>query len=116
MTIVSCPQCNRRISSLAPICDNCGYAPEEAGEEDVQRFRERRLRTRIYRLNMATYGVMATVFLAFAWHWAATGGFEAPASTRGPLFLMMVSGVVYLVVRVLLYRARAQRREIWRGD
>lgn len=116
MSIVPCPQCGKKISSLAPICDHCGHSVGQAGKEEQQRYRERKLRDRIYRLNMATYGLMGAVILAFAWQWAATGGFQLPADTHGPYYLMIASAVIYLVVRISLYRARAQRKANWQGD
>lgn len=112
MSIVPCPQCGKRISTQAPICDHCGYSSDEADEEASRRFRERKLRTRIYRLNMATYAVMTTVIMAFAWYWIDTGGFYRPADTRGPWYLMIVAAVAYLVVRVLLFRARREKRAV----
>lgn len=110
MSIIACPQCGKRISSLAPICDHCGYRSGEASEEDLQRFRDRKLRKQIYRLNMATYTIMAVVLLAFGWYWAATNGFQAHANTNGPYYLTGASAVAYVVVRVMLFQARRQRK------
>jgi len=115
MSIVACPQCGKRISSLAAICDHCGYETGDVSEEDLQRFRERRLRKRIYHLNMASYAVMATALLAFAWFWVGTGGFQMPPGTNGPFFLFGLGAIGYLVVRVLLFRARKQRKLNRRG-
>lgn len=111
MSIVPCPQCGKRVSSRAAICSNCGFELGEVSEEDLQRFRERRLRTHIYHLNMMTYAVMTAVIAAFAWYWVATGGFQMPVNSYGPYYLIMACAVAYLVLRVLLFRARRQKRE-----
>lgn len=95
---------------MVPICDHCGYRSGEASEEDLQRFRERQLRNRIYRLNMATYTIMAVVLLAFGWYWAATNGFQAPANTDGPYYLVGASAVAYVAVRVMTFQARRKRK------
>jgi hypothetical protein len=116
MSIVPCPQCGKRVSSRAAICGYCGFELGEVGEEDLQRFRERRLRDHIYRLNMASYAVMAAVIMVFAWFWVATGGFQMPVNSYGPYYLMLACGVAYLVVRVLLFRARRQKKENRRAN
>jgi hypothetical protein len=115
VSIVTCPQCGKRKSGLAPICDHCGFETGEAGEEDLRRFRKRKLREQIYRLNMASYAVMATAILAFAWYFVASGGFQMPPGTNGPFYLMGIAAIGYLVVRVLLFRARKQKKSIRRG-
>lgn len=116
MSIVSCPQCGKRISSLAPICGHCGHRSGETSEEDLQRFRERQLRKQIYRLNMATYTIMAFVLLAFGWYWAASNGFQSPVNTNGPYYLTGASAVAYVVVRFMSFRARRKRKLNRRGD
>lgn len=115
MSIVACPQCGKRISSLAPICDHCGYRSGEASDEDLQRYRERKLRKRIYRLNMVTYTIMAVVLLAFGWYWMTTNGFQSPVNTNGPYYLMAASAVAYVVVRALSFQARRKRKINRRG-
>lgn len=115
MPIVDCPQCNKKISSLAPICDHCGYSTGDASAEDLRRYRERSIRDQLYRLNMFSYASMTIVILAFAWYWIATGSFQMPVSNNGPYYLMMVGAVAYLVVRVLIFRARGMKKQIRRG-
>lgn len=79
------------------------------------RFRERRLRKQVYRLHMASYGAMGTLILAFAWLWIGTAGFQMPPVTKGPFYLFGLGAVGYLVVRVLLFRARKQKKSIRHG-
>lgn len=115
MSIIDCPQCGKKTSSLAPICDHCGYSEGESNDEDLQRYRERKIRHHLYRLNMASYAIMTVVILAFGWYWIATDSFQVPSGTKGPYYLMMAGAVAYLVVRVMMFRAKRQRKEIWRG-
>lgn len=116
MSIIPCPSCGKRISSLAPICDHCGHHEGRAEKSDLKRFHARQLRKQIYRLNMATYAIMTAVIIAFAWHLVVTGGLETAATSRGPFYLMMASAVAYLVVRIMLFRAKQQRKEFRRSD
>ena len=83
MSIIACPDCGKKVSSQAPICSHCGYQLGEASEEDRAVFEARKLRDRIYRLNMSSYLVI-TVFLAgFGWYWWASAGFTKMPS-MGP--------------------------------
>jgi hypothetical protein len=115
MSVIDCPQCGKKTSSLAPICDHCGYSEGETSEENLQRYRERKIRRHLYRLNMASYAIMTMVILAFGWYWIATDSFQVPSGTMGPYYLMMAGAVAYLAVRAMLFRARRQQKEIWRG-
>ena len=65
---------------------------------------------------MFSYASMTLVIIAFAWYWVATGSFQAPANTNGPYYLMMVGALAYLVVRVLIFRARGIRKSIRKGE
>jgi hypothetical protein len=121
MSIIACPECKKKISSKASICSFCGYQLGEVTEADLEVFRARRLRDRIYRLNMSSYAVITvrlnmssyaviTVFVAaFCWYWWDSRGFSQ-ASSIGPFVLMGLSAVAYLVVRALLFRCRQQRK------
>ena len=109
MSIIPCPECGKKISSKAAICRNCGHQFGEVTEDDVAIFEARKLRDRIYRLNMASYLVI-TVFLAgFSWYWWESNGFSQ-MSSAGPFILMGITGIAYLVVRGLLFKARQERK------
>jgi hypothetical protein len=111
MSIVPCPECKRRISSNAKICSHCGHQFGDVTQEDLDVFNARRLRDRIYRLNMFSYAVI-TVFLAgFAWYWATSDSFTR-AGSNGPFIVMAVAALGYLVVRALLFRARQHRKAL----
>jgi len=113
MSIIACPDCGKKISSKAALCSWCGFQLGEVTEQDLEVFEARRLRDRIYRLNMASY-LAITLFLGgFAWYWWDSAGFVEPASP-GPFALMGVAAVAYLAVRALLFRAR-QQRKVLRG-
>ena len=111
MAITSCPECNKKISSRSVICTQCGFQIGEVSEEDLAVFRARKLRERIYRLNMASYLVITVFVAAFGWYWWASRGFTEPSQT-GPFILMGISALAYLVVRGLLFQARQRRKAI----
>lgn len=109
MSIIVCPECSKKISSRSAICSYCGFQLGEVTEEDLAIFRARKLRDRIYRLNMYSYLAITVFVAAFGWYWWDSKGFSEPSS-MGPFILMGVSAIAYLVVRVFLFRARQLRR------
>ena len=109
MSIISCPECNKQISSRAALCNYCGFQLGDVTEQDLEIFRARKLRDRIYRLNMVSY-LAITVFIAgFGWYWWDSHGFSQ-LSSIGPFVLMGLAAIAYLAVRALLFRARQQRK------
>jgi hypothetical protein len=111
MSIISCPECNKQISSHAAICNYCGYHRGEVTEEDLQLFRARKLRDKIYRLNMISYAVIALFIASFCWYWWESLGFTQ-ASSVGPFILMGIAAVAYLAVRALLFKSRQKRKSM----
>lgn len=109
MSIISCPECNRNISSRAVICNYCGFQMGDVTESDLEIFRARKLRDRIYRLNMISYTVITVFVAAFGWYWWDSRGFTEPSST-GPFILMGAAALAYLVVRGFLFRARQLKK------
>ena len=115
MSIVSCPQCGNKISSLAKICLHCSARRVDSSDEQSPVFRQRQAREKVYRLKMTTYAVLTVLLAAFAWYWWESSGF-AQRSSAGPFIVMGVSGLAYLIVRVLLYQAQRNVRELKRRD
>lgn len=109
MSIITCPECSKKVSSRTPICPHCGFQAGEVSEEDLAVFQARKLRDKIYRLNMISYLVITIFVAAFAWYWWDSKGFSEPSSA-GPFILMGMSAVAYLVVRGFLFRSRQLRR------
>jgi hypothetical protein len=109
MSIIACPECGKKISSRAALCSYCGFQLGEVTDQDIEVFKARRLRDRIYRLNMTSYAVITAFVGGFGWYWVDTKGFVEPSST-GPFILMGLAAVAYLVVRALLFRSRQQRK------
>lgn len=113
MAIIACPECGKKISSRAALCTWCGFQQGEVTEQDLEIFRSRRLREERYRLNMSSYAAIAVFLAGFGWYWWVSGSFAAPPSA-GPLMVMGLAAVGYLVVRIRLFRNR-QRQKSLRG-
>jgi len=111
MTIIACPDCNRKISNQTPICNFCGFQLGEVTETDLAVFRARKLRDHIYRLNMISYAVITVFIAAFSWYWWDSRGFSG-ASSVGPFILMGLAAIAYLVVRALLFRSRQVQKSM----
>jgi len=106
-----CPECGKKISSHAVICNYCGLQLGEVTEHDVQVFKARKLRDRIYRLSMTSYAVITVFIAGFCWFWWESRGF-VQAPSIGPYILMGVAAIAYLAVRVLLFRSRQARKSM----
>jgi hypothetical protein len=89
MTIIACPECCKKISSRTPICNYCGFQLGEVSEADLELFRARKLRDRIYRLNMISYAVITVFIAAFGWYWWDSRGF-IPAFSQAEIALAPV--------------------------
>ena len=111
MVVTACPECDARISSRAVICVSCGFQLGEVTEADLEVFRARKLRDRIYRLNMTSYAVITVFVAGFCWYWLDSRGFSE-ASSAGPFILMGISALAYLVVRGFLFRSRQVQKSM----
>lgn len=114
MSIIACPECGKKISSLTPICTHCGFQRGEASEQDLHVFRLRQAREKLYRLNMSSYAVITVFVAGFGWYWWSTAGFQQPSGT-GPFIVMGISAVAYLAVRVFLFVARGRLKNLKRN-
>jgi len=106
MAIISCPNCDKLISSRTMLCPYCEFQRGEVSEEQLNEFRRRKLRDRIYHLKMASYVALTFLIGAFGWYLADTSGFQY-RSSAGPYVLFTVGAVCYLVIRVYLYKFKA---------
>lgn len=111
MSIIPCPECGKKISDRAAICRYCGFHQGQVTEQDLDVFRARRLRDRIYRLNMTSYLVITLFIAGFGWYWWDSAGFTR-MSSKGPFIAMGIAAVAYLVVRGFLFQARGQQRAL----
>lgn len=109
MALIDCPACNKRISNLATLCPHCGFQRGEVSEDQLREFQRRRLRDRVYHLRMASYAVMSLFLAAFGWYWWESSGFQRQPS-GGPVSLVVMGAIAYLVNRFLLFRARRALR------
>ena len=111
MSIISCTGCGKKISTLSPVCPHCGHQSGEVSDEKRAVLQFRKIRDRIYKLNMYSYAVISLFLVAFAWYWWDTAGFEY-ASSAGPYYLMGLSAVGYIAIRVLLFKAKQEKKQL----
>lgn len=111
MALIDCPGCGKRVSDVTQMCPHCGLHRGEASDEQLQEFQRRRLRDRLYHLKMASYAVMTLFLAAFGWYWWESSGFQQRPSL-GPMALVTVGAIAYLINRVLLFRARRAMQQL----
>ena len=76
MAIISCPSCEKNISSQTVLCPYCGFERGEVAEEQLKEFQRRQLRDRIYHLKMTSYAALMILILAFGWFLVETSSFQ----------------------------------------
>ena len=111
MAIISCPNCNKNISSHTVLCPYCGFQRGEVAEEQLKESRRRKLRDRIYHLKMTSYAALALLIAAFGWFLVDSENLQRMSSI-GPYILFSVVSLCYLVIRLYLYRAKAALRKL----
>ena len=111
MAIISCPSCDKNISSRTMLCPYCGFQRGEVAEEELKEFRRRKIRDRIYHLKMTSYAALTLLAAAFGWYMVNTSGFQHRASI-GPYVLFTIGAASYLVIRVYQFMAKVKLKKI----
>jgi len=111
MAIISCPNCDKNISSRTMLCPYCEFQRGEVAEEELKEHRRRKIRDRIYHLKMVSYVALTLLAAAFGWYIVDTSGFQNRAS-MGPYALFTLGAAFYLVIRVYLFMAKSALKKI----
>ena len=111
MAIISCPSCEKNISSQTVLCPYCGFERGEVAEEQLKEFQRRQLRDRIYHLKMTSYAALMILILAFGWFLVETSSFQKMSSI-GPYILFAFGAFCYLVTRVYLFKFKVALRKL----
>ncbi len=111
MAIVNCPKCDKNLSSLTMLCPYCGFQRGEVAEQELNEFRRRKLRDRVYHLKMASYAALSLLVASFGWYLVDTSGFQHRASI-GPYALFTIGAASYLVIRVYLFMSKAALKKV----
>ena len=111
MAIISCPSCEKNISSRSNLCPYCGFKRGEVAEEQLKELQRRKLRDRIYHMKMSSYAALLLLMVAFGWYMTGMSGFQYEGS-YGPFILFTIGAVSYLVIRVYLFQFKAALRKL----
>jgi len=93
------------------MCPKCGFSRGELTEDQIKEFARRKARDRIYHLRMTSYLVITVFLAAFGWYWWDSRGFSMQPS-YGPILLLGLGTVGYVVIRALLFHARKQLKKL----
>jgi hypothetical protein len=110
MAIVSCPDCDKNISSHTVECPYCGFQRDAIAEEKLREIRRRKLRDHIYHLKMTSYVALTLLITSIGWYLVETSGLQY-RSSLGPYVLFTIGAVSYLVIRVYLHKFKADLRK-----
>jgi len=111
MALTQCPRCDKRISGQLMLCPYCGFQRGEVDEDELKESRRRKLRDNVYYLNMGSYAALTLLVAAFAWYWVETEGF-LHRSSNGPYVLFALGAIIYMVIRVFLFKRKSALRKL----
>lgn len=111
MAIVSCPDCDKSISSHTVVCPYCGFERDAIAEEKLRETRRRKLRDHIYHLKMTSYVALTLLITSVGWYLVETSGLQY-RSSPGPYIVFAIGAVSYLVIRVYLHKFKAGLRKL----
>jgi len=109
--IVNCPNCRKPMSSKAGQCPACGFERGETTDEQLHELQRRRLRDRIYRLKMSNYAAITVLLAAAGWYFYRSANLDFTPTT-GPMVLVAIGAVFYVIVRGLLFQAKRQLKRL----
>lgn len=111
MVLALCPACDREIPSKAKVCPDCGVELDETNGSRIIEQRRRKLRDSIYHYRMGSYLALVILISAFGWFLFASGNLSAPPP-KGPYILCAVGAVIYLIIRVFLFKCKLALRKL----
>lgn len=108
MAIVNCPNCSRKISDKAAVCDNCGFV---LGNLDAQTLERKRRRLKADQLNKLTTQSMLAMLLFVAgiagvFYFRDTTSADPTWQSQLALVVTVVGFVWYIVNRMRMVAAR----------
>ena len=111
MAIISCPKCDKNISSQSNLCPYCGFQRGEVAEEQLKELRRRKLRDRIYHMKMLSYAALMLLIVAFGWFLVASSSYQQ-VPPNGPYILFAAGAICYLVIRAYLFKFKVALRKL----
>jgi hypothetical protein len=112
MVLALCPACDQEIPSKASSCQHCNLQLENADAAKIIELRRRVLRDRIYRYRMISYLALALLIGAFGWFLYESDNLLIKPS-NGPYILFTIGAVIYLIIRVNVFRCKFALRKLF---
>lgn len=111
MVLALCPACDQDVPSQASLCSHCGLQLSEVDESSIIESRRRTLRDRIYHYKMFSYLALTLLVGAFGWFLFESDNLQVQPSS-GPYILFAIGAVIYLIIRVLLFKFKFALRKL----
>lgn len=113
MALITCTKCGKRFSNQSPACPECRQEWCATDSAEVKKTALRDFRTQIYRLNMISYLALTICTAGFIWFWSASR--HARDVGAVPWGMIGVGAGGYLIIRLLMIRAKLKYRKITRN-
>jgi ribosomal protein L37E len=111
MAIINCPGCGKKTTELSSKCPHCGFVRGQEEDERKVELQRRKMRDHLYHLKMTSYAVITLFLVAFSWYWYETAGFLEQSSI-GPFVMLAIVSAGYLILRVLMFRAKRSLKQL----
>lgn len=110
MSIIHCPACGKRTSSVQKVCPHCN-ADLNVSETDMSSMR-RQLKDRLYKMRMWGYVALTVMVLAIIIWWVPTKGrLVDPAQWLKMLFLVGLAGQLFTRYHIIQVKRRLKGLE-----
>lgn len=111
MSLIQCPSCRKRISSLTTVCPHCHFIynnkDPNATEEALKQNLRRRYRNQQYRLKMLSFLAMSITMIGavpMLWSYinAIESGNEASPLKHWGIYPVILGFFMYLIIRIIM--------------
>ncbi len=119
MSLIRCPSCRTKMSSVAKACPKCGFSRDqrtEADPEEIKLFLKRQFRDRMYQLRMFSYVAMSiTMAGALPMLWDYIRGIETKApidlKDHWGMYAVGAGFVIYMALRAAMFYFKSEHRK-----
>lgn len=111
MAIVSCPECGKKISDKAAVCEHCGFVLEGQDPDSLARKRQRKKADRVSKLTAQSMFAMLLFVAGIGgtFYFRDETSADANWQTQVAMVVMVIGFIWYIINRARLLLVKRQR-------